>query len=403
MNFKTLAISLAVLIFLNNCGGGGSITKKEDLPQQQTTLTLTVDNLTLDSHSTLSRVTKEVTETALQENLSLVSISSNDSTADFSLSGTDAHLFQLSIDDSNTMKLEFDHLVVAGSYDVDIIAKSVHKNETVTYKLRYKVLPENFSLMVGDIEEEVNTTPSRRGIEITTDTAFLMNIRTNKTATTTLEGRDSSLFTITDDQLTFKSAPSVGTYEVDIKAVSSDNETVIIQLAIDVVLDALSNNLHDSNYTTTATASDIINEDDVFAPNIKTLQFAGNIFKENSKAQLSSIAENRMFSFNVTWDSIYGEYIYFGFINQTQLDTNMTTHSLVFENNDILRNNLEVNCRMEGEYQYSCKGTNIDDSPYYTNFTLPMDAFFRVLICNDDVDINGTKCSQALLPVTFKD
>ena len=126
-------------ILLTGCGGGGG--SPSNSPAQQTptqeTLKLTVGNLTIDSQSTLSRVSKTIQEGTKV----LVQISLNKNDATVSLEGKDASYFEL-LDTASGYQLQFKGAATAGEYEVDIKASDTNGN-SIVYKIKYIVHANN--------------------------------------------------------------------------------------------------------------------------------------------------------------------------------------------------------------------------------------------------------------------
>ena len=213
-----LTTSLLSIFLLSGCGGGGSSSDSKETKEEMVTLPLklTVGNMHIDSASTLSRVTINISE----ETLNVTTVSTN-KPATIRATGADADLFVLKDSDkNNTKELAFISLREAnnptdanqdGVYEINIEATD-EDAQVAVFKVAYKIaLPEakELELKIDNKVADLTKAQEERVVDANSSTLITLSINNNATMTLPAFSPDNKFFELLDHngtkELRFKS------------------------------------------------------------------------------------------------------------------------------------------------------------------------------------------------------
>jgi len=397
----TNIVTLSTVLIFTGCGGGGG-SADPSIKSEIKKLTLTVGNTTIDSSSSLSRITTTITDA----NKDVTTLKMNKE-GTISISGDDSDLFEL-IDASNGKKLSFINKPDASSpadidqdgiYNIDIKAKD-NDNQSVTYKAAYKIIIPRTTLDILN----GNT------YYIDTKDNTYSKVTYNESGYTSEEYKDTELVedstetvsvTYGEDSITFFDTDLNKNISCLVEETSSINLTCTAEgLNSEVKVTYLESApafITPDSYTLTAISANTQNNSNDFAPKIASFSVTGNAPSENNQVIISKSKLGGKFSYSVTIeDAFYAKGLGSGLVDGS--GSIIGKHDITKEDtvnfDCVFNNDNGVNSGID----YTCEAVNI------SNTEGNADTEFYMYVCDkEDLTSADSKCSVATVPVLFTD
>ena len=407
-SIKMIVAGVTATILLNGCGGGGSsLPPVIDLNETEKNLSVTVNDTTVDSTSSLSRVT--IITSAEDAVVAKISMSKK---GEITLSGgADKDKFELKAGSSATeKKLSFKQKPNPykptdsdndGVYEVDIKAQS--GEEVLVYKAAFKIpIPTSAEKLLSG-----KTLYVQYGENNYTKYIFSQNSSVSLTShfydavSDSLVDTDSESVDITYIDNNFSYDFQGNSVVCTIKDEASLTFTCKYQnITKDVkFLTQEPPFVKPKSYTVTVLkgSANVSNYPDTFAPKIASFSVTGNKASENGKAVIYKSRFNGSFSYTVKYeDGIYAQLLGVQLVGGNY---SINTTKNLFPGSES-----KSNCKFDrvgpnGEgVQYTCNNIVID------NESGSLDTSFEAYICdNTDTSSSSVKCSVARVPVLFVD
>jgi hypothetical protein len=400
---KLLKLTM-ITAFFTACGGGGGSTAPATTPNTTTntqtegvTLQLTVGNLTLDSQSSLPRVTSTINA---EKNVTKVSIN-KEGTISIS-GGDDSHLFEL-LDMSEGKQLAFKTTPDAsnptdtnndGVYEVDIAA-SDNDGQSITYQAAYKIAkPITISSLLSGNTYYVDLGDNQYN-EISFNDDTIANKRYQDTVF--ISGSAATLpITYTTDTFEFTDEEGINTVcTIKDSSIPAFTCTENGGEAFDVTfLSTAPEFVAPESYKVSAVDEDINNHTEISVPTISSFTVTGNSPSENGKAIISKSKLNGKFSYEVSLEN----FAFAQLLNSGLSDADF----LITEKGNGIDQIEPFNCQFvkdNGEntgIEYTCDGISIE------NTTGNADTTLYIYVCDDqNTSSSDTQCSSASVPVLF--
>jgi len=399
----TLATVLSSAIIFTACGGGGGGGGSDDTTPPEVTLTLTVGKVTIDSTSTVSRIT--TTLSGYNKAVTTIDINKD---GEISINGTDSDLFALN-GTGKSRTLTFVQQPVAsdpidengdGVYEVDIKGEDTDGN-SVTYKAAYKIaVPYTAKSKLSGKTYYVDQGDNKY-IEVKyTDTGFTEKYYVDTEPSGTVLNQDitydNDKFKFTNNEgedITCTVGPNTPPSLKCSKAGSSTQETINYLASAPAFVVP-------SSYIVSASDDDIVNHEDFSVPKIKSFKVTGNKPAEDGQAIVSKSKLGGKFSYTIEIDNEMFLKKSFVRLGNSGVGISATPGSNLLE-----------------KYTDSCKLLSIDSGVKYMctaeDGTQPInvdnqeasnDTYFIVYLCDkQDLDDTDIKCSAAKVPVLFED
>jgi hypothetical protein len=386
-----------ITTFFTACGGGGTTTANTQT--DTTTLKLTVGNSTLDSKSSLLRVTSIINA---EKNVSQVSINKEGT---ISLSGgDDSHLFEL-LDIMEGKQLAFKTTPDApnptdtnsdGIYEVDIMA-SDNDGQSVTYQAAYKIaVPVMLSSLLSgktyyvdlgnDEYNEISFNDDTISYKGYKDTLFVPGSQATVSITYTEstfefidEGGTNTVCTIKDSSIPIFTCTENGGDALEVTFLSTAPEFIIPR-----------------SYTLATLNSNINNHHNSLTPQISSFSVTGNAPSENSKVVISKSKLNGKFKYNlVIGNALYAKLLLSGL---TDGDKSIITTDSSF----LINNTINYDCKFNNDngsnlgIDYTCNNVNMNNTQGNADTEL------IIYVCDkEDTTSSELQCSSASIPVLF--
>jgi len=394
----TLATVLSSALIFTACGGGGSGGSDNYTPPE-VSLELTVGNFTMDSASSISRIT-----TTISANIKTVAKVSINKDGDISINGTDADLFTLN-GTGRSRILSFIQQPVAsdpidengdGVYEVDIKGEDTDGN-SVTYKAAYVIaIPYTAKSKLSDKTYYVDQ-GSNKYIEVKySDTGFTEKYYVDTEPSGTVVNQaiayDNDKFKFTNSEgedITCTVGPNTPPSLKCSKGGSNTQETITYMSSAPAFVAP-------GSYT--ISSSNIENNDNAMAPQIKSFSITGTQASEDGQVIVNKSKLQGEFSINLELkDNIFVKSVQFGLEDSDE--------SLIltgaFKNKTILTCTLDD---LDSGIKYTCTAKGFAGIITLDNVDSNSDADLIAGACNvEDTTDEDRLCSYASVPVLFID